>query len=173
MALKFFDIETLGSGVTVHIGKNRRTYNMRYVYDEKQLRTYVKHLIKDGYTYVGRDIQKDLNDAILKAWLHNDSLTDISIGEKTMTYCEFPVAGWFEEYKVPALKWRHPGQIPEIKKVIFNPPATIVMWEDGTKTVVKCRKGEEYSKEAGLAFCVMKKTYGGKFHRMFKDWCKE
>ena len=27
-----------------------------------------------------------------------------------------------------------------IKKVIFNPPATIVFWEDGSKTVVKCRE---------------------------------
>lgn len=25
-----------------------------------------------------------------------------------------------------------------IKKVIFNDPATIVLWNDGTKTVVKC-----------------------------------
>ena len=25
-----------------------------------------------------------------------------------------------------------------IKNVIFNPPATIVFWKDGTKTIVKC-----------------------------------
>ena len=25
-----------------------------------------------------------------------------------------------------------------VSKIIFNPPATIVFWEDGTKTVVKC-----------------------------------
>ena len=27
-----------------------------------------------------------------------------------------------------------------IKNVIFNPPATIVFWEDGSKTVVKCQE---------------------------------
>lgn len=31
---------------------------------------------------------------------------------------------------------------PQIKNVIFNPPATIVFWIDGTKTVVKCQNGE-------------------------------
>ena len=30
--------------------------------------------------------------------------------------------------------------IPDIKKVIFNPPATIVLWADGTKTVVKAQE---------------------------------
>lgn len=28
----------------------------------------------------------------------------------------------------------------QIKNVIFNDPATIVFWKDGTKTVVKCQK---------------------------------
>lgn len=156
MGLKYFDFEILGSGVTVYIDKDRRTYNMRYAYDGKQLYRHIQRLMANGYTYVGRDIWKDLGDAILKARLNEKyGVNDVKAIEEV------------------TLKWRHPGQIPEIKKVIFNPPATIVMWEDGTKTIVKCRKGEEYSKEAGLAFCVMKKTYGSKFHRMFKDWCKE
>ena len=37
-----------------------------------------------------------------------------------------------------------------IVKVIFNNPATIVYWLDGTKTVVKCQPGDVYSKETGL-----------------------
>lgn len=35
-----------------------------------------------------------------------------------------------------------------IDKVLFNPPATIVFWLDGTKTVVKCKEGEEFSEWA-------------------------
>ena len=31
----------------------------------------------------------------------------------------------------------------DITKVIFNSPATIVMWSDGTKTIVKCKKDEK------------------------------
>ncbi len=40
-----------------------------------------------------------------------------------------------------------------IKKVIFNPPATIVFWKDGTKTVVKAR-GEAFDPEKGLAMAI-------------------
>ena len=60
---------------------------------------------------------------------------------------------------------------PAIKKVIFNPPATIVLWKDGTKTVVKCKEGDQFDKWAGLSLCISKKIFGKKFHRVFKDWC--
>lgn len=62
---------------------------------------------------------------------------------------------------------------PSIKKVIFNDPATIVLWGDGSKTVVKCSLGDTYSKWAGLAFCICKKLMGDDFHKAFKYWCKE
>lgn len=48
------------------------------------------------------------------------------------------------------------------KKVIFNDPATIVYWLDGTKTVVKCQGGEKFDKEKGLALCFLKKIMGNK-----------
>ena len=60
--------------------------------------------------------------------------------------------------------------IPSIKKVIFNNPATIVIWNDGTKTTVKCSERDEYSEEVGLAMCVSKKALGnkGNFNEVFK-----
>lgn len=60
---------------------------------------------------------------------------------------------------------------PGIKKVIFNDPATIVLWDDGTKTVVKCSEGDTYSEWSGLAFCICKKLMGDEFHKVFKHWC--
>lgn len=62
-----------------------------------------------------------------------------------------------------------------IKDVIFSPPATIVVWEDGTKTVVKCQNDETYSKEIGLAMCICKKVYGnkGSYNNIFKKFIKE
>lgn len=63
--------------------------------------------------------------------------------------------------------------LPKIKKVIFNKPATIVLWSDGTKTVVKVKKKEKYDKWVGLAMCHMKKYYGEKFHKTFRDWCEK
>lgn len=48
-----------------------------------------------------------------------------------------------------------------IEKVIFNNPATIVFWTDGTKTVVKAID-EPYDEEKGLAMAVTKKFFGNK-----------
>ena len=63
--------------------------------------------------------------------------------------------------------------LPEIKNVKFNGPATIVFWADGTKTVVKCQAGDDYSKEVGLAMCIVKKVFGNtsKYNDIFKKWC--
>lgn len=46
---------------------------------------------------------------------------------------------------------------PEIKEVIFNEPATIVFWKDGTKTVVKCGKDDKFDPEKGIAIALAKK----------------
>ena len=63
-------------------------------------------------------------------------------------------------------------RIPEIKNVIFNDPATIVFWEDGTKTVVKCQDGDEFDPEKGLAMAITKKAYGnkGSYCNKLKKW---
>ena len=62
----------------------------------------------------------------------------------------------------------------DIERVVFNDPATIVIWEDGTKTVVKCNN-EKYDKEKGLAMCIAKKWFGntGKYFDVFKKFIKE
>lgn len=74
-------------------------------------------------------------------------------------------------------KWRvirqkREKQIPEIKKVIFNKPATIVFWADGTKTVVKSQGKEKYDKEKGLAMAISKKVLGneGRYYDTFKKF---
>lgn len=48
------------------------------------------------------------------------------------------------------------------KKVIFNGPATIVIWKDGTKTIVKRREGETDDKEKAVMYCILKKLCGDK-----------
>lgn len=50
----------------------------------------------------------------------------------------------------------------EIEKVIFNGPATIIKWKDGSKTVVKCQSGDIFDYEKGLAMCFTKKALGNK-----------
>ena len=58
-----------------------------------------------------------------------------------------------------------------IKKVIFNDPATIVFWNDGSKTVVKSHD-EVFDPEKGLAMAVSKKLLGnkGNYYNEFKKW---
>ena len=66
-------------------------------------------------------------------------------------------------------------KLPEIKDVIFNEPATIIIWKDGTKTVVKCQEGEGYDPEKGLAMAISKKALGnkGNYCEVFKKWLPE
>ena len=60
-----------------------------------------------------------------------------------------------------------------IKKVIFNDPATIILWKDGTKTVVKVKPGEKFDKWTGFAMACMKKLKGNDFHAFFRHWCED
>lgn len=63
----------------------------------------------------------------------------------------------------------------KIKEVIFNEPATIVKWSDGTKTVVKCQPGDTFDKYKGLALCIAKRAFGneGNYNDIFKKWIEE
>ena len=61
----------------------------------------------------------------------------------------------------------------KIRDVIFSDPATVVFWNDNTKTVVKARGEEKYDKEKGLAMAIVKKITGntGNYYEIFKEWC--
>lgn len=59
-----------------------------------------------------------------------------------------------------------------IERVIFNNPATIILWRDGTKTVVKVH-GEPFDKEKGMAMAILRKLCGSKIRKEFKKWTSE
>lgn len=61
----------------------------------------------------------------------------------------------------------------DIANVIFNCPATIVYWKDGTKTVVKADK-ENFDPEKGLAMAISKKALGnkGNYFNKIKKWAQ-
>jgi len=50
----------------------------------------------------------------------------------------------------------------QLKRVIFNDPATIVYWTDGTKTVVKCQPGDTFDPLTGFLMAFFKKACGNK-----------
>ena len=62
-----------------------------------------------------------------------------------------------------------------IKKVIFNEPVTVVMWADGTKTIVRCQENDIYDPEKGMAMAIAKKALGnkGNYCEVFKKWVPE
>ena len=59
-----------------------------------------------------------------------------------------------------------------LKKVIYNDPATIAFWSDGTKTIVKAQPGDIFDPEKGLAMVIAKKACGnkGNYYNGFKKW---
>ena len=57
-------------------------------------------------------------------------------------------------------------------RVIYNDPATIAFWSDGTKTIVKAQTGDIFDPEKGLAMVIVKKACGntGNYYNSFKRW---
>ena len=48
------------------------------------------------------------------------------------------------------------------KRVIFHGPATIVIWSDGEKTIVKCQPDETMDREKAIAMAIAKRALGNK-----------
>ena len=62
-----------------------------------------------------------------------------------------------------------------IKDVIFAPPATIVYWSDGSKTVVKCSEKDVFDPEKGLAKAIAKRCGGNKggYYKEIQNWVEK
>lgn len=62
-----------------------------------------------------------------------------------------------------------------IKNVIFAPPATIVYWSDGSKTVVKCSEKDVFDPEKGLAMAIAKRCGGnkGSYYKEIRHWVEK
>lgn len=59
-----------------------------------------------------------------------------------------------------------------IKDVIFSDRVTVILWKDGTKTMVRAGKRENYDPEKGFAMAVAKKMFGnkGNYYEVFKKY---
>lgn len=62
-----------------------------------------------------------------------------------------------------------------IKNVIFAPPATIVYWSDGSKTVVKCSEKDVFDPEKELAMAIAKRCGGnkGSYYKEIQNWVEK
>lgn len=100
----------------------------------------------------------ELNDSITTDQLNDSITTNHSIYDPfTNSYFGILREGGVVE---PCTCLKNRKSVPGIKNVIFNNPATIVFWEDGTKTVVKCMEGYIYDEYTGFMAAVCKKLFG-------------
>ena len=137
----------------------------------------IKFIASNGdATYVNTTPTTALKEAINSVSPYNkgrlDSLSSLDIIFSPLNHLKRKIPYVNVDTKEIAYK---DGLIKELtpKNVIFNPPATIVFWEDGEKTVVKCGEGEAYDKEKGLAMAFCKRVWdnAGRFNNMFEKWC--
>ena len=65
-----------------------------------------------------------------------------------------------EHFNCKCVPEQKPTSIPQPTRIIFHDPATIVFWDDETKTVVKCMEGTAFSAYYGFLCALGKKIYG-------------
>ncbi len=123
---------------------------------------YMKHIIcvsADMYGCFSRNLKRELDYMIDK--FNNSKLKNIYI-EEDIKMVKVVANSVYDDPR------------KKIKDVIFNAPATIVFWSDGTKTVVKAQNNEEYDREKGLAMAITKKFLGnqGNYYETIKKWIK-
>ena len=103
----------------------------------------------------------------------SDKIEDLLANARIGTIDEdgmFHDLGLFKDFKLVEIKdTAHVFNELAIKKVIFNNPATIVFWEDGTKTVVKCKYGDLFSYDMGIYAATLKKIFGDSYSIYKKD----
>lgn len=58
------------------------------------------------------------------------------------------------------IKPKYAHGIPGIRRIIFSGVCTIVLWEDGSKTLVRCAPDQIFSEYGGFAAAVCKKLFG-------------
>ncbi len=62
------------------------------------------------------------------------------------------------------------NKMPAVKNCYFSDDRTIVLWDDGTKTVVQCQPGDQFDPEKGIFAAIAKRAYGntGKFNDVMR-----
>lgn len=121
--------------------------------------------MRGGYVYAADTDKPELMYAATEISKANRRATEAENRLDALKYAVNDVFGTAELHRKMTL---------EIKKVIFNNPATIVFWADGTKTVVKA-KNEDFDPEKSLAMAIAKKALGnkGSYFNKIKRWTND
>lgn len=126
---------------------------------------YRKIEVKELYT--SNWTNPDLVPAMAKLWLIGPEINYY----KTNTTTSYGITDGMDAVTDALKKELSYYDTPE--RVVFNGPATIVFWPDGTKTVVKCQNDEPFDPEKGVAMAIIKKYFGGgKYNNMINKLIK-
>lgn len=149
-----------------------------------------KNLDRDSYIWViGRDVYNQLNHfynmypIANKSYYGIDMMVDSYLSSRRVVTLRKKTEEEMSFYRAKRVPYPccaadverlHPSMADHrvhIKKVIFNDPATIVFWYDGSKTVVKA-ENEMFDPEKGLAMAICKKILGnqGNYYDIFRKW---
>ena len=113
----------------------------------------------DKYLFsAGKDLVWDIDG------LKIDSISIDSDGSREITLVDNGPGSYINYSQISSA----PRRIPRIEKTIFNPPATIIIWTTGEKTIVKCAEGETFDPEKGFAMAIAKKALGKDYKKAFK-----
>jgi hypothetical protein len=82
---------------------------------------------------------------------------------------------WFEERFLAVIPDAGVLADDAIHQIIFSGPKTIIMWKDGTKTIVSCGEGDQYDRYVGFCAAVTKKMFGSttKIKKTIDQYTKE
>lgn len=136
-------------GFSVHVNKSShivfkqgRQRSWSFTHDDPEITTFVK--LKERVDWLMDQVDEAFEKAEIRDYVTNDIKQTKGL--------------------IDMLRFR-------IKNVIFNDPATIVLWTDGTKTVVKF-ENETFDPEKGLAMAISKKALGnkGNYYNTFTKW---
>ena len=152
--------------------------NIRFDENVKLIKNFMDRLWAILPAGWGPEWKEDRERDSIELWLRN--YNDREYAKRYLTHVSyrapeeimFDVTTWATRYIVKKYSEKYTNIQPKITKVIFNDPATIVFWIDGTKTVVKCDDKERYDPEKGLAMAISKKAIGnqGNYYNEFKKW---
>lgn len=152
--------------------KNKKDYIVSCCKGLAVINGYYVELSEDGLGMVCAQFLNPRNNVSKTVYLHPEHIEDV---HKAVNNAIVYVTS-----KLEAAVDKHPkvrpytNTLPGIKKVIFNDPATIVIWKDGSKTIVKAQD-EAFDPEKGLAMAISKKALGnnGRYFNEFKKWLPE
>ena len=88
-------------------------------------------------------------EKVSRFWIDPLTITDPVLNNK-VSYTNYYHGGFTQRY------------IPTPKKIIVNEDSkvTVVMWDDNTKTIVKCSEADQYDPYAAYCAAFAKKCYG-------------